>query len=138
MCKIGVGKHYDADDDLSLATLAEFLGNFIIRKAKMTTLNKELFTEKQFHENTEIVIDVKDNEVVQESDAEEDATGPINFYNDTLKVVENLERFLKDFVTFEHLKMIELLFQKLGFFKYPNMHQCTYVQIYVHIYKYEV
>lgn len=124
----GVGIDYDAEDDLPLAILAEFWGNCneIDQSSKsqhedFINLDQGLFTEETFNENTEIENDiVKDYEVIQDSDdeEEEETSGPINSYTDALKVVEHLKRFSnEDFIAFEHLKNIESHFQNCLFQK---------------------
>lgn len=117
---------YDAENDMPLATLAEFWRNFTeIDQSKnelhddFVNLDQRLSVEESFNENdgteNNIAEAVAEDtlDMPEESDEEENKdAGPINSYASALEVVENLKKFSKlDFVAFEHLKNIESHFQ---------------------------
>lgn len=116
----GVNLEYDAEDDMPLATLAEFWRNFSeIGQSKsqhdvFINLDQRLITEEQFDEDeNKSENDAEDDIlVIEESEDEEKGSGPISSYADALIAVENLKKFSKeDFVGFEQLKNIESHFQ---------------------------
>lgn len=118
---------YDAEDDVALATLAEFWRNFNEIQLSEDQLHEEfinlddhLLIEEEPNENVES----RDNEAgveaentlnlgLEDSDeGEHEDCGPIHSYASALEVIGNLKKFSKeDFVAFELLKNVESHFQ---------------------------